>query len=180
VAAVATQFTTLSTTTQNVGDGIGVGSGVASTILSFIAVRKQSGPKASVGEMPNMLAPLFDEAPVLYTYYPPTVLKYLESAPVGHGEPTDQGTRLEQLKAQWVKEGRIDASGSPKRSQTIAAASTSMNPSLKISISDLSNRIAMLGDVSGRVSLMRRDLATLMHSYIGGVRRCTASNQPAH
>lgn len=171
----ATQFTRLSSTTQNIGDGIGIGSGVASTLLSFMAVRKQNGPKASVGDMPNMLAPLFDKVAVLQTYYPPSVLRYLQSVPPG--QDPDRGTRLEQLKAEWVETGRLDGSGSGKESHTIATASTSRDPSVKVTINDLTNRIAMLGDVSGRVSLMKRDLAMIMRSYTDAAGRCAVEDQ---
>jgi hypothetical protein len=43
---------------------------------------------------------------------------------------------------------------------------TSENPKVKVSITDLSDRIAMLNDVSGRAALMKRDLALLMRSLI--------------
>jgi hypothetical protein len=41
-----------------------------------------------------------------------------------------------------------------------------MDTKVKLSIDDLSDRIAMLTDVSSRVSLMKRDLAVLMHFYM--------------
>ena len=41
-----------------------------------------------------------------------------------------------------------------------------MDTKVKISIDDLTDRIAMLTDVSGRVSLMKRDLALIMRSYL--------------
>ena len=48
----------------------------------------------------------------------------------------------------------------------VAALTSSSNPKVRISINDLSNRIGMLMDVSGRVSLMKRDLAAIMRSYM--------------
>ena len=159
----ATQFTTLSSTTQNVGDGIGIGSGVASTLFSLMAVRRQHGPHGSVGETPNMLAPLFGGVPVLNTHYPPAVLRYLRSVPPA--ADAQSGTRWEQLKAAWVRAGRLNASDDAKQQRKIQAVSTSENPQIKISIDDLTDRIAMLGDVMGRVFLMKRDLAVLMRSY---------------
>lgn len=164
VAASATQFTNLSTRTQNLGDGIGVGSGVASTIFSIMAVRRQKGPSGSVGVTPNMLAPLLGGTPILSTDYPPAVLQYLQSVPVS-GDST-RGTRLERLKADWVQAGRLDPPGSVTRQQKIAVLTTSMDKNVKVSIDDLSDRIAMLTDVRGRVSLMKRDLRVLMRSYL--------------
>lgn len=166
VAVNATQFSTLSNRTQDIGDGIGVGSGVASTILSVLAVRRQHGPNGSVGETPNMLGPLLGGTypRVLSTYYPPPVLHYLRSIPAS--EDSKRGTRLEQLMEEWVRAGRLDASDPAKRQQKITVLSTSMDTKGKLSIDDLTDRIAMLTDVSGRVSLMKRDLAVLMRSYM--------------
>jgi len=60
-----------------------------------------------------MLAPLFDRSPVLSTYYPGTALQYLQTVPVN--EDPSRGTRLEQLKGQWVQSGRLGALDSGKR-----------------------------------------------------------------
>ncbi len=163
-AVSSTQFTTLSSRTQNVGDGLGIGSGIASTIFALLAVRKQAGPSGTVGETPNMLAPLLgsEVEPVLSSYYPDSVMQYLRSIPAT-GDPK-RGTRLEQLTEQWTNAGRLDSMDSVKRQQKIAVLSTSMNSKVKISIDDLTDRMAMLTDVSGRVSLMKRDLAVLLRS----------------
>jgi hypothetical protein len=101
---------------------------------------------------------------VLSANYPPPVLQYLRSIPVS-GD-SKRGTRLEQLMEEWVRAGRLDASDPVKRQQKITVLSTSMDTKVKISIDDLTDRIAMLTDVSGRVSLMKRDLAVLMRSYM--------------
>jgi hypothetical protein len=41
-----------------------------------------------------------------------------------------------------------------------------------LELGDLSNRIVMLVDVSGRVSLMKRDLAAIMRSYMDKPAAC--------
>jgi len=169
-AVSATQFTGFGGRTNNIGDGVGVGAGAASTILSIIAARKQNGSRQSVGSIPNMLAPLFDQQPVLNTYYPPAVLRYLQAIPAN--EDAARGTRLDQLKAMWVESGRLDRSG-PKRQADIAALTTSSNATVKVSIQDLSTRIAMLLDVSGRVSLMKRDLSGFLHFYMSTTSKCS-------
>ncbi len=159
----ATQFSTLGSTTQNVGDGVGIGSGLLSTLLSVQAARKQAGPSAPVGETPNMLAPLLGGKPVLNTNYPPPVLTYLQSVPAG--EDAQRGTRLEQMKQRWIGASRLNAgTEDAKARQKLTVATVSEDPQVKLSIEDLTNRIAMLGDVQGRVSLIKRDLATLMIS----------------
>ncbi len=170
-AVNATQFTGLSNRVQNTGDAIGIGSGVASTFFSILATRKQNGPSEAVGEIPNMLAPLFNRKPVLNAYYSPQVLQYLQSVPAN--EDAKEGTRLEQLKAQWTQAGRLGSSSDPvKQQQKITSLTTSENNDVKISISNLSDRIAMLQDVAGRVSLMKRDLAGVMHAYMADSGKC--------
>jgi hypothetical protein len=163
----ATQFTAFSSRTQNIGDGLGIGFGIASTIFALLAVRKQAGPTGAVGETPNMLAPLLGSSAdaVLSSFYPESVMQYLLSIPAT-GDQT-RGTRLEQLKEQWTNAGRLDASDSNRRQQKIAVLTTSMDSKVRISIDDLTDRIAMLTDVSGRVSLMKRDLAVLLRACSG-------------
>jgi hypothetical protein len=163
IAVNATQYSSLGVRTNNAGDTLGVVSGAASMILSVIAALRQKGPSGLVGDVPNMLAPLLGGTPVLHTYYPPAVLQYLQSVPPG--EDVSRGTRLEQLKQSWIQSGRLDSSNPDKQQQTTAAATSSQNPDVKVRIDDLTNRMAMLGDVAGRVSLMKRDLSALMSSY---------------
>ena len=110
-----------------------------------------------------MLAPLFDRPAVLHANYPAAVLKYLESVPPE--ESAQRGTRLEQLKAEWAAAGRLDSSDAVKEQKKISVLTASGEKDVKISINELTDRIAMLGDVSGRVSLMKRDLALLLRSY---------------
>jgi hypothetical protein len=167
IAVNAMQF---STSTANLGDGIGVGSGIASTVLSVIGIRRQNGPQHGLGQVPNMLAPLFDAKPALNTYYPPEVLRYLQSVP--QTEDAARGTRLQQLMAEWERDGRINPPGSAKRDRKIASLTASSDKNAKVSISDLVDRSAMLGDVSGRVALMKRDMAAMMRSYRGDSETC--------
>ena len=108
-----------------------------------------------------MLAPLLGGKPALNTNYPPAVLTYLQSVPAG--EDPQRGTRLEQMKQRWVQSGRLEAgTADAKAQQKLTAATVSEDPKVKLSIEDLTNRIAMLGDVQGRVSLIKRDLAMLI------------------
>lgn len=159
-AASATQFTSLSNTTANVGDAIAVGSGAGTIVLSILAARAQNGPLGSVENTPNMLAPLFGGHAVLRTYYPPFVLEYLQSVPPG--EDPGRGTRLEQLMKDWSDTGRLTLSDSAQRRSKVEALISSGDPNVRVSIGDLTDRLAMLGDVRSRVSLIKRDLASLV------------------
>ena len=166
VAVNAMQF---SSSTANVGNSLGVGSGIGSTVLSIIGIRQQRGPQRSVGRIPNMLAPLFARQPALNSYYPQEVLEYLRSVPPGEG--IDSGSRLDQLMAEWRQVGRLGPPGSAETDQKITRLTSSLDDKTKLSIDDLSDRMAMLADVSGRVALMKRDLAVLMLS-VRAERRC--------
>lgn len=168
IAVNATQYSSFSTRTNNAGDTLGIVSGAASMILSVMAARRQKGPNGSVGDVPNMLAPLLGGAPVLNTFYPRAVLEYLQNVPP---DDVTHGTRLDQLKQSWIKSGRLDWSSAKTEQQTTAIATSSQNPDVKISIDDLTNRMAMLGDVEGRVYLMKRDLSMLMRLHIKDFRK---------
>lgn len=151
-----------SSSTANFGNGLGVGSGIGSTVLSIIGIRRQRGPLGVVGKVPNMLAPLFARQPILNSYYPETVMAYLHSIPTDANNASP--SRLDQLMAEWRDAGRLGPIGSPKTEAKINLLTTSMDKKTKVSIDDLSDRIAMLDDVRGRVALMKRDLAQLMMS----------------
>jgi len=168
VAVNAMQF---SSSTANVGNSLGVGSGIGSTVLSIIGIRQQRGPQRSVGRIPNMLAPLFARQPALNSYYPQEVLEYLRSVPPGEG--IDSGSRLDQLMAEGRQVGPLGPGppGSAEADLKITRLTSSLDDKPKLSIDDLSDRMAMLADVSGRVALMKRDLAVLMLS-VRAERRC--------
>jgi hypothetical protein len=151
-----------SASTANIGNSLGVGSGVASTVLSIIGIRRQRGPLAAVGQVPNMLAPLFDREPKLNSYYPPIVMKYLHSAPAGH--PKDSDSRLDRLMKQWTQTGRTESAGNSKATKQVAKLTSSSEDKVALSIDDISDRTAMLSDVAGEVALTKRDMAGLMVS----------------
>jgi hypothetical protein len=72
----------------------------------------------------------------------------------------ERGTAIAPIGAEMLlrQSGRLDFSAT-------AVATSSQNPDVKVRIDDLTNRIAMLGDVQGRVPLMKRDLSVLITSY---------------
>jgi hypothetical protein len=90
------------------------------------------------------------------------VLAYVNS--LSPGETADRGTRLEQLMKESITLGRLDPPSTPKRHKEIELMTSSLDPKQKLRIDDLGNRVIMLADVAGRVSLMKRDLADLMRS----------------
>ena len=171
---IAVNATQLNDSSAIAGDILGIASGAASTLLSVIAIKKQNGPRESVGEVPNMLGPLFDREPLLHTYYPPEVMFYLQSS--AGPNPSNSDSRLAQLKASWIQAGQISSSGDPKSTQKLDRLVTSARSDVKLSISDLTDRIAMLGDVAGRISLMKRDMAALMRIVGTSSSKCSSSS----
>lgn len=146
--------------TQYAGDGISIASGVVSSILSVMAVQLQRGGKKQVAIAPNMLARVFDRTAVEEDVYPDDVWSYLNS-PI---EPGAAGTRIAGLIAQWNRQGLLGPPGSAQRLRTIDFVTTSFPEHRRLSMSGLSERATMLGDLRAQVALMERDLAELMHS----------------
>jgi hypothetical protein len=146
--------------TAILGDKIGVASGSASTALQIYSLHQQRGNAVTVGRVPNMLARFFDRQPVLHSTYPEEVWKYLNSSP----STNPPQTRAQALIAEWIQDGRIgppQASGSQAKIDQLTSGAGSHS---KLSIDSLTDRSAMLADVRGRVSLMKRDLADLLRS----------------
>ena len=153
-----------SSSTANVGNGIGVGGGAASVVLSIIGMRKQGG-RLPLGDSPRMLARFFGRQPpgpeVIPSVYPKGVWSYLNSV-----SPGDSGrvTRRDQLIAKWRKEGKVGPDNSIKSQRKVEALSGTSSQTVKLGISELDDRVAMLMDVRARVSLMKRQLSEIMRS----------------
>lgn len=171
---IAVNATQLKDSSAIAGDVLGIASGAASTLLSVVAIKKQNGPSKSVGNIPNMLGPLFGREPFLHTYYPPEVMSYLQSSAKTDLPVTE--SRLAQLKTSWIDAGEISVSGDPKSQYKLDRMATSGHQDVKLTISDLTDRIGMLGDVAGRISLMKRDMAALMRAI--GTSSSTCSPVP--
>ncbi len=148
----------LNDNTAMLGDQIGLASSGASTALQIYSLHQQHGARAPVGRIPNMLARFFDRPEVLQSHYPDSVWKYLNAAPV-----TAQETRRQALISGWIRDGRIGLVTAPSSQPKISQLTGSMNQ-VSLSIDIIADRLAMLADVRGRVSLMKRDLAELIRS----------------
>jgi hypothetical protein len=160
-AASATQFPNFSNRTQTLSNIASITAGSTATLLSILALRRQNGLAASAGEVPNMLAPLLGGVPALNTNYPPAVMRFLNTIPVG---TQDQGTPLAQLKANWAATGRLGPAMPGNADKRVRPLTTSGDPNVRVTIDEIRNRKAMLADLMGDVSLMKRDLGFLMSS----------------
>ncbi|MFN7993351.1 MAG: hypothetical protein U0Q18_07105 [Bryobacteraceae bacterium] len=153
IAASAMQF---NDRTAYAGDGVSIASGAAATILSLMAMRLQRGGRTHIEISPNMLARVFDRPSEAASVWPAGVWAYLNAAPASgvRNQP-----RLQSLIEQWTREGRIP-SASPDTK--IAFLTSSFAENRRLSLSDLSDRAAMLGDLRAQIALMKRDIAVLL------------------
>jgi|SRR5215813_5627791 len=155
VVGTALQF---KDSTMQAGNVVGVAAGAFSTFLSVIGIRQQHGGRQTLEGSTNMLARLFNGHPKEHSEYPEEVWNYLNAKP-----PTEEGpeTRIERLKADWLKSGRLD-SDPAKRSRKIILLTDNSAAPQKLSINLLNDRAGMLADVRMRVSFMKRDLSKLL------------------
>ncbi len=155
--------------TANIGNGIGVGGGAASVVLSIVGIHKQGGGRRSLADSPQMLAAFFGRRPdapeAIASDYPEEVWAYLNSATPAQPE---MGTRREQLIAKWRREGRIEQDASPKGERRIEFLSSNISHVRRLSIDELSDRVAMLLDVRATLSLMKRDLREILLGLSAG------------
>jgi hypothetical protein len=155
VVSTALQF---KDSTMQAGNVVGVGAGAFSTFLSILGIRQQTGGHQTLNSITNMLAKILNRPPKEHSDYPQEVWLYLSAKP-----PTESGpeSRIERLKNQWVKDGRIDSNPSRAAKKIDLLTDTSSSPQ-KMTLDLLNDRAAMLADVRVRVSLMKRDLSKLL------------------
>jgi len=140
------------------GDGVGIGAGVLSAGFGLIGIRAQTGKLSRFDFDSNMLAEFFDRPVLPDNRYPPAIWAFLNQE-VPNGFPGL--TRKQDLLQIWVQVKRIDSLASTDK---IDRVTSEPSEGLKLSIDDLEDRAAMLQDVRARISILKRDLATLLAS----------------
>jgi hypothetical protein len=143
--------------TSKANDAVGFTAGGLSTLLWLRSYRQQRAGRRPAWVLPNMLAPFLSESEP--TDYPADVWTYLNTVPPGG---TLQGSRKEQLLAEWVAAGRISPINTPQSKKKIALLTSTNGADKNLHLDSLSERGAMLADVRNRVSLMNHDLRELM------------------
>jgi hypothetical protein len=131
-------------------------------------VARERGGTASIGVVPNMLAPFFGQEPEASSVYPEDVWKYLTTAPPDN--PTVHVPWTQELIAQWVKHDRMGPPRAPASQAKIDRLTSAGANREKLSTGDLIDRKGMLTDVRTRVSLMNRDLRDLTKAVTVPVR----------
>ncbi len=147
-----------SDTTKGAGNAIGFAAGGLSTLLSFHSLRQQRSGSRPAWILPSMLAPFFSE-PRERRVYPAEVWAYLNSAPEGSAS---EASRREQLLSQWRKAGRFPPLGSPQSTLRIALLTGTDAADKRLNMDLLSERAAMLADVSDEVAGMKRVLGGML------------------
>ena len=147
-----------SNTTKGAGNAIGFAAGGLSTLLSFHSLRQQHSGTRPAWVLLSMLAPFFSE-PQEHSDYPADTWAYLNSAPEG---VASQGSRREQLLAEWRRAGRFPPLDSPQSKPRIALLTGTDAADKKLNMDLLSVRAAMLADVRDEVTVMKRVLAEIL------------------
>ena len=159
VSGVLSNAMQISTPLTVPGLAVAVAAGGAGSLVYALGLQARKGPQRQVEIPPAMLAPIFDRPTEPGCEYPPDVWAFLNTPPAGYGP---QLTPRELLICQWAEEGRIQISDPAKARAKIVFLTTGIDGARKLSIRELSDRMAMLTDLSARISLMKRDLAALM------------------
>lgn len=146
-----------SDTTKGAGNAIGFAAGGLSTLLSFHSLRQQHTGTRPEWALPSMLAPFFSE-PQERSEYPADIWAYLDTA----SEGASQTSRREQLLIQWRRAGRFPPLDSPQSKPKIALLTGTDAADKKLNMDLLSERAAMLADVSDEVSAMKRALGEIL------------------
>src|SRR5579864_6715551 len=146
-----------SDTTKGPGNAIGFAAGGLSTLLSFHSLRQQHSGARPEWALPSMLAPFFSE-PQERSEYPADIWAYLDTA----SEGASQTSRREQLLIQWRRAGRFPPLDSPQSKPKIALLTGTDAADKKLNVDLLSERAAMLADVSDEVSAMKRALGEIL------------------
>lgn len=134
------------TSFQNTGNTLAAIAGGLTVLISTYALKLQKGGKRSAERDPNMLAPIFDLAPVEPNKYPPVIWNFLNDY-----EPQQKLTRREQLIERWKTLNYIDKKDKHFDEHLEQLAGTvAMHKTITIDL--LRSRIPMLEDLRATVA----------------------------
>jgi hypothetical protein len=133
-------------------------SGVVSTGMSTYSLKQQGGKKIPGLGAPTMLAELFGRPIDSQTTYPESVWRFFHgSSPEAPGL-----TRAQFLERDWLERGHLDPPGSKRAKLKLDLACGVAQSGAVMAISDLSDMITMLEDVSTIAELMGHHLRDLL------------------
>lgn len=140
---------------------LGISAGVLSSGFALADLRAQHSGSRIFSAKSNMLAELFGREPLPDSRYPQSVEEYLNQVPT---DAADLRSRGAHLIAAWVAEQRIESPLTAVGKQTIDRVTSRPSQAIRQNIDDLDKRATMLADLRATMSLMKRDLATLLLS----------------
>jgi hypothetical protein len=141
-----------------VGNALSLGGGVLTVGLGLFGLHAQSGKSVAFDFDSNMLAEFFDRPIQPDSHYSKIIWTFLNQPSLN--DPTGP-TRRQQLLQTWVRVRRIESLNDTAK---IVRLTSEPSETVKLSIDDLEDRIAMLEDVRARISILKRDLGYLLGS----------------
>lgn len=145
------------TSYQNAGNEIGIIAGGLTALIGAYALKIEKGGKRDAEREPNMLAPVFDLAPVEPNKYPPAIWNYLNAY-----EPGQKNTRREQMIQRWRTLNYIDKDTNAKAMKHLHELCGTVPLKHKVNISLLRTRIPMLEDLRAAVAGMNEYLDEIL------------------
>jgi hypothetical protein len=133
-------------------------SGVVTTGMSTYALKQNNGGRTRGQGTPTILAELFGRPTDDRTAYPESVWRFF------HGKLPDDGsiTRAQALETAWISRHELERHGSPRETLKINLVCGQGEARNAMKISDLTDEINMVSDVSAVASLMVHHLRDLL------------------
>jgi hypothetical protein len=150
---------------QNAGNELSVVAGGLTALIGAYALKIEKGGRRSADLEPNMLASIFDLAPVDPNKYPPVIWNYMNAY-----EPGQKITRREQIIHRWKTLHYIDTSNEARAIAHLRELSSTVALKNKVTIQLLRTRIPMLEDLRSTVAGMNEYLDEIL-SFIRGPER---------
>jgi len=136
---------------------IGIIAGVVPSVFSAVAVRQSSGIGYERKPYPNMLSQLFDYPSTPRIDYPASVSSYLHATPT-YAERGE--SRADWLINRWADDKNLSVFNDRKSRSQIDAITGTVQSHMTIEL--VSDRMAMLQQLSAMISQMNRPLLELM------------------
>jgi hypothetical protein len=148
---------------------LGIMAGLLPTAFSLVALRTSQGGSFDRQRRPNMLARVFDYPFNPAIDYPESVWNFLNSPPAHR---KGEGSRIKLLIDQWLADRNIHILSSLNNKAELDLLTGSAEQHLSISL--LSDRVAMMSQLDALVSLMNRPLLELL-LFVRGVKHLPAA-----
>jgi hypothetical protein len=140
-------------------------SGVVSAAMSTYSLRQGKGSKVRGQGESTLIAELFGRPCDERTSYPESVWRFM------HGKsPQDPGkTRVQLLEDRWIMRHHLEKHGSRREALKLDLVSGMANSKKCMTLDDLNDQIAMIGDIDAMAALMNhhlRDLLSMIDSDV--------------